>query len=47
MQAATTKAAMPAFRYLKKMAVAAPNAHAECVEGKEELVGLLTSNANA
>ena len=45
--AATTKAAVAAFLYFMKIAVAAANAHAECVEGKDELEGLATSISKA
>jgi hypothetical protein len=44
--AATTKTAIPAFLYFMNMVVAAANAHAECVDGNDELEGLFTRRAN-
>lgn len=41
------KAATPVFLCCMKMAVAAPKAHAEWVDGKDELDGLETSSAKS
>ena len=46
-KAAAMKAATPVFLCCMKMAVAAPKAHAEWVDGKDELDGLETSSAKS
>ena len=45
--AAIIKAATPAFLCCMKMAVAAPKAHAEWVDGKDELDGLSTNSTKS
>ena len=46
-RAAATKVTIPAFLNLMNIAVAPPKAHAEWVDGNEELDGRFTSNSKA
>jgi len=46
-RAAKANAASPAFLWFWKIATAPANEEAECVDGKEELVGLAISSAKS